>query len=365
MTNLQLGSLVLNTELLVYLAAGLMGLLAAKLRLRKRGDGDLSAAWNAILLWIAIWKGSLLLIDPAGVVRQPLSLFFFDGGAIGFWLASAAVACYLLVRFGKLYGSAEGWMLTGAFASGWAAIDLLAVVALDRESALYIHWLGLFVAVAAGLLLINIRSGGGRFFAIHVEDGKLRPSVGRLAAQSAGALLVLALLSYTAHDQTQRMMDRAAFEEGGSTAVGAREGNEAPAIELIGLSGQSIALDQFKGKTVLVNFWTTWCKVCMTEMPHVQKLYDEYREQGEDVAILSVNVTSQEQSAAKVRQYAEKQALGFPIALDERGEAAAQYRVAAYPSTFIIDSDGIIRERFLGAISYGDMRSRIERVRDR
>lgn len=396
LTNLQLGSLVLNTELLVALAAGMMGLLAVKLRLRDWTERDTSPAWNAIGIWIAVWKGSLLLTDPAGVINQPLSLLYYDGGAIGFWLACLSTAVYLVFKFGRRYGRAEGYVVTGSFAAGFSIVYLIAKIAVDPASIQFGHWFGLFAALAAGVWLTGFggagasrgqgnsdsgqREGSGRRLEESgqvggnnkVQDG-MAPTLPasnrgnlslRRALQAAGILLVLALLSSTAHGQMERMLE-AREARGDTAAVGPRIGHIAPPIELDGLtSGERISLEALKGKTVLVNFWTTWCRVCMTEMPHVRKLHEQYMEQGADVAILSVNVTSQEQGAEKVSRYAEQRSLSFPIALDQQGETADDYQVRAYPSTFIVDSEGVVRDRFIGAISYADMRERIDRVRD-
>lgn len=369
MTNLQLGTLVLNAELLVALAAGLAGLLAVRLRFAGRGERDTSPAWNAIGIWIAVWKGSLLLTDAAGVMRQPLSLLYYDGGTLGFWLASACGIAYLQYRYGRMDGRADAWRTTGAFAAGWSAVYLLAIIVLDSASAVYGHWLGMFAAAAAAALVGSgrIRTGKEAREEKGEEERLVRPGsrLGRMAAAGAGLSLLLVLVSYMAYDQTERMLERLQARHAESGAVGARAGLVAPSIELGGLSGDGISLADYKGRTVLVNFWTTWCGVCKTEMPHVQKLYESYREEGGNVAILSVNVTSQEQGEEQVREYADKRSLGFPIALDRRGETAEHYRVAAYPATFIVDGDGVIRERFLGAISYDDMKKRIERVRER
>lgn len=367
MSNLQLGSLVLNAELLAALAAGIMGWLAVRVKLRKRSDRDLSAAWNAIMIWIAVWKGSLLLTDAAGVMRQPLSLLYYDGGLLGFWLACVATAGYLGYRYGRLYGRAEGWTIAAAFASGWASAYLLAGILLDSASVLYVHWLGLFAAIAATVILADVRGMGSKLMgSLQAETNNRRNALLRPMMQVAGAMLLLVLISYTAYGQMERLLDRQATQAAASGTIGAREGNHAPAIELTGLSGDNVSLADYKGKTVLVNFWTTWCRVCMTEMPHVQKLHEGFLEQDEDgdVAILSVNVTSQEGSAKGVRQYADKRELTFPIVLDSRGSAAEAYRVSAYPTTFIIDGDGVIRERFVGAISYADMKKRMNRAQD-
>ncbi|MHA6481883.1 TlpA family protein disulfide reductase [Paenibacillus sp. strain BS8-2] len=367
MTNIQLGSLVLNTELLVALAAGIMGLLAVRLRHRRQSERDLSAAWNAMMIWIAVWKGSLLLTDAAGVIRQPLSLLYYDGGEVGFWFACVATAGYLCLRYGRLYGAAEGWAVTTAFASGWSSIYMLATIILDVASARYAHWLVMFVAIAAGFILVDAWGVGTRLAASSstAGEGRHEASVRRWMMPAAGALLLLALLSYMAYDQTDRLLTGHAERQAGTESVKAREGHVAPVIELDRLNGDSVSLADYKGKTVLVNFWTTWCQVCKTEMPHVQKLFEHYQKQGGDVVILSVNVTSQEGSVKGVEQYVNKRELTFPIVLDSKGNTADAYRVAAYPSTFIIDGDGIVRERFLGAISYNDMKKRIERVQEK
>jgi peroxiredoxin len=366
-TNLQLGSLVLNAELLVVLAAGLMGLFAVRLRLRGRSERDTSPAWNAIGIWIAVWKGSLILTDAVAVIRQPLSLLYYDGGTIGFWLACVCGLTYLQYRYGKMYGAADAWRITGAFAAGWSTVYLMAIIILDRASAGYAHWLGMFVSATSVFLLAGIwRIRPRKAAEEDPGEGSARAESGlrRMAVPGAGLALLLVLVSYMAFDQTERLMERIENRNGNS-GVGARAGNIAPAFELNNLLGEEVALADNKGRTVLVNFWTTWCRVCMTEMPHVQKLHEDYMEQGGDVAILSINVTSQEQGEEQVRQYVEKRSLDFPIVLDRRGRAADAYRVAAYPATFIVDGDGIIRERFLGAISYDDMKKRIERVRDK
>lgn len=78
MTNIQIGSLVLNTELLIYLAAGVVAVFA--LQLRSKGhplkDKIVSIGWNAVILWIVVWKGSLLLFDPMSVIRNPFLCYF-------------------------------------------------------------------------------------------------------------------------------------------------------------------------------------------------------------------------------------------------------------------------------------------------
>jgi len=177
------------------------------------------------------------------------------------------------------------------------------------------------------------------------------------------ALVVIGLLSFTLQDQIQsgfiaKLIDGTESD----VTVGARAGLKAPDFELTNLAGGEMSLAEYRGSVVIVNFWTTWCKVCKTEMPHVQKLYEHYASQGEAVQLVSVNVTSQEASAAGVERYMQEYGYNFPLALDMRGEAADLYRVNAFPSTFIIDAGGVIRERMLGAISFSDLKRRVDRL---
>ncbi|RJE86133.1 hypothetical protein D3P07_18805 [Paenibacillus sp. 1011MAR3C5] len=362
MTNIQLGSLVLNTELLVYLAAGIISVFA--LRIGSRGldkaelEKDISVAWSAVIIWIAVWKGSLLLVDPMSVVNHPMSLLFFSGGRIGFWLASAAALVWCGYKY-KRYGIGGAAARIVLLASGWVSVYALAVLLFDRTAFHYGHSMGLLLALFVGVLLRRVdrldqwRQGWA-------ED---RSAAKRMMTQGIVAFGIIGLLGFTLQDQVQsgaiaKLLDGS----GEDTAVGAREGQIAPSFELANLEDEALSLAQHKGSIVIVNFWTTWCKVCKTEMPHVQKLYEHYAAQGESVQLLSVNVTSQEASVAGVERYMKDYGYSFPLALDMQGEAADQYRVKAFPATFIIDSEGVIQQRMLGAISFSDMKKRVERV---
>lgn len=357
MSNIQLGSFVLNTELLVYLASALAGALA--LRLLRRGhpgkEADLSVAWGSMLLWIVIWKVSLLLIDPASVMQRPLSLLYFSGGAIGFWLASLASAGLAVFRYSRRYTLEESLSLTGMTASGWAAMYALASLFFSRDVQLY-HWIVLLVALAGAILLLRSAKR-------QAEDGRRteRQRPKRIAVQGLSLLGLLILLAYTLHGATESLLEGTSTS--GSDEVGAKVGDMALPFSLTNLEGETIALGELRGKTVMVNFWTTWCKVCRTEMPHVEKLYEHYREQGEEVAIVTVNVTSQESSAKNVGEVASAEGYSFPVALDNSGKTTDDYRVTAYPTTFVIDESGVVRERYLGAISFTDMKKRIDHIR--
>lgn len=341
MPNIQVGTFVLNIELLIYIVSGIVGVFAVHYRQRKHPDREriVSDAWNAVFLWILVWKGSLFLFDPASVIAHPLSLAFFSGGAKGLWLASLVAAAFLGLRHFRRLGARHTAAVIAVMGAGWTmSVSLAQIVFSDSAgNASYL----IFVLSGAVMTLL------------------LSPSP-RYAAQAFVIVLVGTAILYTLLDSdlTSNRAANSPEERAASGAeVGTRKAQLAPEFELTDLEGNSVKLSDYRGKTVLLNFWATWCRVCQAEMPHVEKLYQQYKDQ--DVVILSVNATSQERDAQRVAQYANKQLLSFPIVLDEEGDVLKQYKVTAYPTTYIIDPSGAIQDRYLGAISYESMKKAI------
>jgi cytochrome c biogenesis protein CcmG/thiol:disulfide interchange protein DsbE len=126
-----------------------------------------------------------------------------------------------------------------------------------------------------------------------------------------------------------------------STAV---VGNAAPDFQLQNLDGQSITLSSLKGKPVLINFWATWCGPCASEMPYLQKINNEWSDKG--LVVLAINWG---ESASQVGQFLQANNLSLQVLLDTKKAAAEKYGVRAFPTTFFIDKDGIIREKIIGA----------------
>jgi len=99
---------------------------------------------------------------------------------------------------------------------------------------------------------------------------------------------------------------------------------------------RALALAEFKGKVVFLNFWATWCKPCEEEMPGMERLYKKYKDKGLVVIALSEDADGANDVAPFVKKYG----LTFPVGLDPKMSVAAQYGVWALPSTFIIDRQG-------------------------
>jgi cytochrome c-type biogenesis protein len=110
------------------------------------------------------------------------------------------------------------------------------------------------------------------------------------------------------------------------------------------LDGTTIRLSDLKGKAIFLNFWATWCGPCRMEMPSMEALYRRLK--GRGFEILAVNVRESKGDAAA---FMDEMHLSFPAALDTRGSIAATYGIDAFPTTYLIDRNGGIVTRLVGA----------------
>ncbi len=129
-------------------------------------------------------------------------------------------------------------------------------------------------------------------------------------------------------------------------SVGLEVGNLAPAFQTITDSGETIALADLRGQVVLLNFWATWCGPCRVEMPAFQEQFSARADQG--FTILAVNNA---ESPETVRNFRAELGLTFPLALDPAGAIQAQYGVFSYPTSLLLDRDGVIIARHFGLLT--------------
>lgn len=131
--------------------------------------------------------------------------------------------------------------------------------------------------------------------------------------------------------------------------------------------GNSHTLSDYKGKTVFLNFWATWCPPCRAEMPDIQKLYETYDQEGDD-AVIILGIASPdiggEQSQEGVIQFLEENGYTYPVLMDTTGEQFRNYGITSYPTTFMIDRDGNVFGYVSGQLSEDMMKSIIDQTRD-
>ena len=138
-------------------------------------------------------------------------------------------------------------------------------------------------------------------------------------------------------------LSRPGADDDAAQAASTRIGAPAPDFELSLVDGRRVSLSDLKGRAVVLNFWATWCPPCRAEMAALDQAQAGLEDRG--VVVLGVN---QRESESIVAGFVREQGLAFPIALDPAGIANEAYRVAALPTTYFIDRDGIIRDVVYG-----------------
>ncbi len=135
--------------------------------------------------------------------------------------------------------------------------------------------------------------------------------------------------------------------------------NKAPEFMLKDLNGRYVTLYSLKGKVVLLNFWATWCPPCISEMPVFNRLYKEMRVRGLEVVAISTD-----RSEGYLRDYVSKHSLDFKVLYDEDRTVTKQYKVFSMPTTFLIDKNGVIVEKFYGEYDWTDqeIKKKIEKL---
>ncbi|MEK3981410.1 TlpA disulfide reductase family protein [Psychrobacillus sp. FSL K6-2836] len=140
-----------------------------------------------------------------------------------------------------------------------------------------------------------------------------------------------------------------------SNEVGIRKGEIAPDFELTTLDGETVQLSDYKGKRVMLNFWATWCPPCRAEMPDMEKF-----QKNKDVQVLAVNLTETESNQDNVQKFVDELNLTLTTPLDDQSAVSNEYKVMAYPTTYMIDSNGRIQFITMGAMNYDFMVQQFE-----
>jgi peroxiredoxin len=174
---------------------------------------------------------------------------------------------------------------------------------------------------------------------------------------AAGACLVLAAVllfaaSYElSHPHTVGLIDSSSGDRvatGNAAPVPA--GDLASDFKLEdAFSGETVSLSSLKGKVVFLNIWATWCGPCREEMPSMETLYDELKN-NKDFVMLAVSQDTKGKSA--VVPYVEKNGYHFKILLDPENKVGDSYGVSGVPETFIIDRKGRIVAHHMGAFDW-------------
>lgn len=119
----------------------------------------------------------------------------------------------------------------------------------------------------------------------------------------------------------------------------------APDFTLQTAEGATITLSELRGKPLLINFWASWCPPCRAEMPALQEIYEANKEN--DFVVLGINTTYQDDPVQAIA-FTEELGLTFPILFDQDGVVSRLYQSRALPTSYFVDSSGVIQEVVVG-----------------
>ncbi|MGH7251111.1 MAG: redoxin domain-containing protein [Nitrospiraceae bacterium] len=122
-------------------------------------------------------------------------------------------------------------------------------------------------------------------------------------------------------------------------------GKIAPDFELPDLVEKDVRLSDFRGKVVFLNFWATWCKPCREEMPSMEVLYKNFEQDGLVVLAISIDRVTTKKD---IPPFVKSLNLTFPILIDSWGQTDKRYKLMGVPETYIIDQQGVLREKVIG-----------------
>ena len=140
----------------------------------------------------------------------------------------------------------------------------------------------------------------------------------------------------------------------------------APDFSLADLDGNTVTLEQMRGRVVLLNFWGTWCGPCRKEIPDFINLMKKYNQDGLEI----VGITLTSGPPKNIKEFADKWGINYKLLTDIKGNEtqtvtalygqATGKRITGIPTTFIIDREGVIQKRYVGprseSIFYNDLK---------
>ena len=228
---------------------------------------------------------------------------------------------------------------------------------------------------AAGFLLIGVYTLGfvlpflavGLFTGTVLDFFKAHQNVVRYTVKLGAVLLiVMGILTLTGATGTisadlaavsGTTQEEPAAEQEDTTGAQEESGEipvvPAPDFTLTDQYGETHTLSDYQGQTVFLNFWATWCGPCKMEMPDIQALYEAWDENAGDLVVLGVAGPGigQEGSAEDIAAFLEENGYTYPVVMDDTGALFYQYGISAYPTTFMIDTEGNVFGYVQGAVS--------------
>jgi len=135
--------------------------------------------------------------------------------------------------------------------------------------------------------------------------------------------------------------------------------NPAPDFTMYDAYGNEVRLSDFFGKPIILNFWATWCRFCVQEMPYFEQLYTEA---GDNIHVIKVNLLDgQRETRERVDNFMADNGHTFPLFFDT-GAGAIEYSVVSVPMTFFIDANGSLVSSVRGAVNANTLQNGLDEI---
>ena len=341
---------------------------------------------------------SLLYMDTRRQM-QPRSDYGYVGSALmGVVFSAGWTPC-----IGPVYGavltmaanggslSQAGGLLT-AYSLGLGVPFLLTALALDQMQGLLRrlqrHMRTIELVSGAFLLLIGLlvltgqlqqfsAAGASGEFSLNLEHCTTELFAGRLPLAEFGACMEVGLNYIPEAERAASalpaatnpgdpgesvlgsvpMLDGSAGDASAPPEVGLAVGFSAPAFHTTTYTGQEVSLSDYRGEAVLINFWATWCAPCRAEMADFRQVLAERGDEG--FAILAISMGD---ARGQVSAFADELGIPFPLLLDEDMSIAALYQVDGLPTSYIVDTNGVIVARHQGPLTADQLNAYLDRA---
>ena len=317
-------------------------------------------------------KEHRLHFQPDSLAMNPLTALI-----LGFTFSFAWTPCVgpalasVLLLAASASSSFTGFLLIGVYTLGFVlpflAVGLFTKALLDffrkyRSAVKYTVKLGGILMILIGVMMFTgWMNGISSYLSGNTPSGQSSEETGKDSGTEEESEIEDSSNEDTASGTSDEADADTGTEESPQAEESAAETVPAPDFTLLDQYGNSHTLSDYKGKTVFLNFWATWCPPCRAEMPEIQ---EEYGENNSDVIILGIASpeVGQEGSAEDIAAFLSENNYTYPVVMDTDGIMSYYYGISAYPTTFMIDKDGNVYGYVPGQITKDIMQSIIEQT---
>ncbi|ANB58747.1 MULTISPECIES: peroxiredoxin family protein [Anoxybacillaceae] len=413
---MQFGSIIVQGENLLLISGLLISyvMFYYGIRILKIERNIMDLIFNSFINGVLIWKFSYVVLHPNSVLQNPMTIIYFNGGYVGIgigiifitistWLSikkqnislvsytRAAVPAYLgyfstFVWIRVMEDPQNHLIILQAIVAVCFFIAASRIntqktllqlliwfhliqfeIALYKNNFVYAEIISKEVLLYVSLIIIFLcilywSERQGREEATKDEEKGWRNTTNNIILGGIFLSLAITPMLTNQHEtgriESPKTVMSTSLDSG---KIGTNKGQFAPDFELLSITGNKVKLSDLRGKTVILNFWATWCPPCRAEIPEMQKFYENNK--NNNVEILAVNLTNSESSPDTVKDFVRDKGMTFNILLDKQGKIGNLYGIITIPTSYIIDKNGIIREKHVGPMSYETMDNFISSIK--